>query len=291
MKKRIRRGVFVLAISLILCGGSAYATDTITNTSGVIMTEEQANKIDTIFAEGYSKYISQEEFNKYIDAEIVSSDIKYSKTTYRNGNFVSEEEVTKEEFENSKLTTLQSETCKENEPNRDYYDSVTTNYKSLTSTVIVQSGSYSLVNMLNWLQVPKYKSYDVFAFYLSNFSYYNVAGSQLYYNSTGSGGYNYNSSSAGYKSSSVGAGISMNLKDGSNITGYYLSLTANLTAGNSSHGTTYVSYQHAKTDLTRAQSMSYTFSLSGLGNVVYYSSPTLMNSYDGMSGTIVYVPF
>ena len=291
MKKRIRRGVYVLATLLLLCGGSVYATDTFINTNGVSMTETQANKIDTIFSEGYSKYISQNEFDKYIDAEIVSSDIKYSKSTYKNGEFVSEEEVTREEFENSTLTSTESESCKESTGNRNYSDTVTTNYKSLNTTVIVQSGNYSMVNVLHWTQVPKYRSYDVFAFYLSNFSYYNVAGSQVYYNTSGSGSYNYNSSSAGYKSSSVGAGISMNLKDGSNITGYYLSLTANLTAGNSSHGTTYVSYQHAKTDLTRAQSMSYTFSLSGLGNVVYYSSPTLMNSYDGMSGTIVYVPF
>ena len=291
MKKGIRRVACVLATSLILCGGSVYATDIFTNTSGVSMTEAQANKIDTIFSEGYSKYISQEEFNKYIDAEIVSSDIKYSKITYKNDEFISEEDVTKEEFDNSKITTLQSESSTENEINRSYSDSVTTNYKSLSTTVINQSGNYSIVNVLHWTQVPKYKSYDVFAFYLSNFSYYNVAGSQVYYNTTGSGGYNYNSSSAGYKSSSVGAGISMNLKDGSNITGYYLSLTANLTQSTGSHGTTYVTYQHAKTDLTRAQAMSYTFSLGGLGNVLYYSNSAIMNSYDGMSGTIVYVPF
>lgn len=291
MKKRIRRGVYALVALLVLFGGTVYAMDTFTNSNGVLMTEEQANKIDSIFSEGYSKYISQEEFDKYINAEIVSSDVKYSKTTYRNDEFVSEEDVTREEFENNKLTTLHNESCKETEGNSNYSDTVTTNYKSLNTTVIVQSGNYSIVNVLHWTQVPKYKSYDVFAFYLSNFSYYNVAGSQVYYNTSGSGSYNYNSSSAGYKSSSVGAGISMNLKDGSNITGYYLSLTANLTAGNSSHGTTYVTYQHAKTDLTRAQSMSYTFSLGGLGNVLYYSNSAIMNSYDGMSGTIVYVPF
>ena len=85
----------------------------------------------------------------------------------------------------------------------------------------------------------------------------------------------------------------MNLKDGSNITSYTMSINASLTGTNLSygHGTVYVSYQHAKVDLTRAQSMSYTLSGTGLGGVIQFSSSGLTSSYDGMSGISVNAGF
>ena len=77
----------------------------------------------------------------------------------------------------------------------------------------------------------------------------------------------------------------MNLKDGTNINDYILAITAPLTKTiSNAYGRVYVSYQHAQGNLTRAESKSYTLSLSGLGNVVYYSDPIIMNTYDGMGG-------
>ena len=48
--------------------------------------------------------------------------------------------------------------------------------------------------------------------------------------------------------------------------------------------TGYVTYQHATSALTLANSKSYTFSSSGLGGVLYYSNSTIRNKYDGMQG-------
>ena len=49
--------------------------------------------------------------------------------------------------------------------------------------------------------------------------------------------------------------------------------------------TIYISYQHASTSVSfNTVKNAYTFSNSGLGNVIYFSSSTLRNSYDGMGG-------
>ena len=84
----------------------------------------------------------------------------------------------------------------------------------------------------------------------------------------------------------------MNLKDGSNISGYELTVATRLTFNsyNYSQAHAYVSYQHAQTNLSRADSMAYTLDITGLGNVVKFNNPATENKYDGMSGVHLIVP-
>ena len=285
MKKGIVKGGLLLSIvaSLFIISG-VNAESFYTNENGVQMTEEQYNKMVTLYQKEKTAVLTQEEFDLYKDSTILSTESIIQKEVIVNGEVISQEEVTEEEY-NAYNADKDNDNSKSG-GNSSYE----TSYKRLTGTVVDNGNHhYSFVGSLYWKKVPKVRSYDVFAFRLLNFTYSGVTGTQTYFTSGGHSNIYYNTSSAGYKGLSNGAGISMNLKDGSNITNYSMTITANLVGTNLSygHGTVYVSYQHAKVDLTRAQSMSYSLSGTGLGGVIQFSSSGLTSSYDGMSGISV----
>ena len=289
MKKGIVKGGLLLSIAASLFIFSGVKAEAFyTNQNGIQMTEEQYNKMITIYQEEKTAVLTQEEFDMYKDGNIVSTEAIFQKEVIVNGEVISQENVTEEEY-NEYLAEKEDEETKSGGSS-----STETSYKRLSATVIDNGNHhYALAMTLVWKKVPKVRSYDVFAFRLLNFNYSGVTGCQTYFISGGYTNINYNSSSAGYKGLSNGAGLSMNLKDGSNITGYTMTMNASLTGTNLSygHGTVYVSYQHAKVDLTRAQSMSYTLSGTGLGGVIQFSSSGLTSSYDGMSGISVNAGF
>ena len=280
MRRKMLLGGLILSLLLVLCP-TVMAESYYTNSNGIEMTEEEYNKMIQLFDEKHTYYLTQEEFDFYKDKTIVDSGTVYVKENYVNDVLVSEEEITEEEYNSS------SDNDDSQDPTR-YGSSAThtTNYKKLTASIVSLGGlNYNLVSHLQWKKVPKVKSYDVFAFYLQHFSYSGVTGTQYAYTSSGQYTYSYNSRSAGYKGLSSGAGLSMNLKDGSNITGYDMFMSASLHGDGSSygHGNALVSYQHAQVNVTRAQSMSYTLGVTGLGGVIIFSSG-VMSSYDGMAG-------
>lgn len=258
------------------------------NNNSVQMTEAEYNKLASIFSDLKIATISQEEFDKYVNANIVSQNAIYQKTTSINGVITSVEEVSKEEYENASSIP---NTCGPQTRANDsaFYE---TSYKRLNVTLFDGGSFFDLICDLSWKQVPLIRSYDVFAFLLSHFNYAAVSGVQFYETSAGIGQVNYNMNSAGYKSFSNGAGMSMNLVDGSNITGYELTLTAELTINSYNYSTAHawISYQHAQTDVTRAQSMDYYLSIAGLGNVIQHNSTAIEDIYDGMSGVQVDTP-
>ena len=49
-------------------------------------------------------------------------------------------------------------------------------------------------------------------------------------------------------------------------------------------GTVYASYQHAKSTVTLSQSLDFTISGGGLGEVFYFSNSSIRSKYDGMGG-------
>ena len=285
MRRKTLLGGLALGL-MILFAPCANAETYYVNNNQIEMTEEQYNKMVELYGEKHTEYLTQEEFDYYKDKEIVDSSVIYVKENYVDGELVSEEEVTESEYENS----FSSYNEEASNTRAGTSGSHTTNYKKLmVNLVSLGNMKYNLIGHLQWRQVPSVRSYDVFAFYLQHFSYASVSGAQYAYTSGGQYTYNYNSGSQGYRGLSKGAGISMNLKDGSNITGFDMYISATLTGDGSSygHGNAYVSYQHAKTNLTRAQSMSYTLGNTGLGNVLIFSNSSLMNSYDGMGGVMV----
>lgn len=254
-----------------------------TNSNGVEMNELQYNKMLQIFSERKVDMLTQEEFDKYKDSNIVSSNSKYEKETYINKELVSVEEITEEEFNNV------SEAESNIEPYASEY--IETSYKRLAATVS-DGGTWTLTGSLSWKKKPAYQSYDVFAYRFNHFNYSSFSGEQAYIINGQYYTISYDTSSAGYKAQSNGAGVSMNLKDGSDITGYELVVATRLSfeSYNYSKASAYVSYQHAQANVTRAQSMDYTLDITGLGNVVKFNSSTIANKYDGMSGIQLIVP-
>lgn len=282
MKNIIGKGIaFFAVLSLFVATNVMAKTIYYINDNGVKMSELEYQQIVDLFSENKAKYISQEEFDKYINMDIISSTTIYEKITYADGEVIDRESVTKEEYDNAPTTPI----CADAVPYSDTYQFIETDYKKITGQLVYTNGLH-IVSTLSWKQVPKYKSYDVYAMRFQFLDYSNVYGQQTYYTSGGSGVYTYSSSSEGYKGFSDGFGISMNLKDGSNITGYDLALDANLSVQSttSAQAHAWITYQHAQKDVTRAQSKSYTMSISGLGNVLYYSDTTIRGYYDGMSG-------
>jgi hypothetical protein len=259
-----------------------------TNLNGVKMSESEYNTIRKIFSEQKTSILSQDEFDEYKNANIVNQDTIYQKAVYQDGQLVSSQEITEEEYNNAPEETTSCDIM----PLSDDSSFYETSYKRLSVVLADFSSYFRLTGDLTWKKVPVCRSYDVFAFRLTNMTYSSVVGSQIYFVGSKYTTIYYDSSSAGYKSLSNGAGFSMNLKDDSNITGFEMTLSAvlNVKETDATYAHAYTSYQHAQNDVTRAQSMNYTLDISGLGNVIYYSNTTIKNLYDGMNGIQLTTP-
>lgn len=287
MRKLIKNCIIILGLFVVLFSSTVYADEIIyyTNLSGVQMTEAEYNKMLNILPEGKVETITQDNFDRIKNASLVSTETIYQKSVYQNNELISEELVTKEEYENSPDTTTSCGIMPLDSD--DAY--LETEYKRFDVS-LYNGSSYILLANLSWKKVPYVRSYDVFAFRVINFSYSNYSGSQSYFVGNNQTVIDYNSSSPGYKSASNGAGFSMNLKDDSNITRFELVVSTYLTinTSNASLAHVFVSYQHATNDVTRAQSMSYNFSSGGLGEVVLFTSDAIEAKYDGMNGIHLY---
>lgn len=285
----MKRVILILAIFNILF----YLVNTnaqevyYTNLNGVQMTQIEYIKICDMLSEQKASILTQEEFDKYMQYSIVSGDEIYQRVVYQNGKVVSEEVITETEYNNAPET---STTCNPNSRADDsaYHE---TSYKRFSGKLL-DSGTFLYIGSLTWKQVPATRSYDVFAFMTQHFNYSAVTGTQTYFVGNNYTNIYYNSGSEGYKGLSNGAGISMNLKDDTNITRYEMTLTADLTVNTSSYSAASIvtSYQHAQSSLTRAQSMSYNISPVGLGGVVHYSDSSIRAKYDAMSGITLTTP-
>ena len=277
MRKIINGGLLAIVCGAMLCMGVDAKYVYYTNDVGVEMTELQYNKMVSIYSERYVSHMSQEEFDSFKDVNIVSSGAVYHKTTYENGVVVKEEAISEEEY-NAAPEGAISDGVVSMSSDTKY---VETSYKKLNAALTDYGNEYRLIGLLTWKKIPYCRSYDVFAYRLSNMSYSGFSGSQVYYVNGALNNIAYDTSSPGYKAQASGAGVSMNLVDGSNITGYELTIVTTL-YGTSGH--VYLTYQHAQSDLTREQSLGYTLSSSGLGGVVSFSNSTIAKKYEGMSG-------
>ncbi len=277
MKKIISGGLLAVVCGAMLCMGVDAKYVYYTNDIGVEMTELQYDKMLSIHSKKYVSHMSQEEFDSYKDVNIVKSGAVYYKTTYENGVVVKEEAISEEEYNAAPEGAISDGIVPIASDNK----YVETSYKKLNSVLADHGSEYRLIGVLTWKKIPYCRSYDVFAYRLSNMSYSGFSGTQVYYVNGVHNSIVYDTSSPGYKAQASGAGVSMNLVDGSNITGYELTIVTTL-YGTSGH--VYLTYQHAQSDLTREQSLGYTLSSSGLGGVVSFSNSTIAKKYDGMSG-------
>lgn len=257
-------------------------TEYYTNSNGVQMTELEYNKMVQLFSERKTGYLSQEEFDKYKDMTILSANTVYQKTVSLDGEVIFEEEITKEEYESSTDEDVPIPYVGDFQ----YYE---TTYKKLTGSVGDAAGLL-LIGTVSWKKIPYIKSYDVFAFRVTNLSHSNFTGTQHYYHDGTYDIIEYDTTVPGYKYATNGAGVSMNLVD--NATGYDLTIVSGLSYNTTQYTTAhiYVSYQHAQRDVSRETSKSYTFSPSGYGNVVLFNNSTIAGYYDAMPGVHLQIP-
>ena len=293
MKRTIIFSLSIL-ISFIFSFSNVKAELYYKNEKGVAMTKEQYDKIVEIFSDSIASIISQEKFDKYIHGNIVDHDAIYQKIKSDKNGVISSDYITQEEYYNAPNAEY---LCEEEKTTRNTkssdYGYIETTYKRLDVDLLdFGNNNFTLIGELTWKKVPACRSYDVFAFRLNHMTYSDVGGIQTYYIGTAYTDISYDNSSPGYKSATNGAGFSMNLKDGSTITKYEMVIMADLAINdfNSSTAHVYTTYQHAITNVTRAQSMSYTFSAGGLGGVLLYSSTSLSQKYDDMAGIHLSTP-
>lgn len=292
MKNALKGGAFGLLAVVLLSMNVQAKNVYYTNSLGVEMTQLEYNKMTQIFSERRVDSLTPEEFAEYKDLNIVDSSVIYEKSVYTlDGTIIGKEIITEEEYNN----VSDAEVSEQGSimPLDGDYKYVETTYKRLGGTLADNGGGkFQVLGALSWKKVPVCRSYDVFAYRFNHFNYSGFAGSQLYYVNGSANRISYDTSSPGYKAQATGAGVSMNLVDGSNITGYELSVVTNLTINsyNYSQAHAYVAYEHAQSDLTREQSMGYTLNISGMGNVILFNSSSIASKYDNMAGVHLITP-
>lgn len=294
MKTFIRRSILIAVMLFLIILPNVKADTNYVNNNGIEITSQEYEKLLSIMPKSRIEQLTQDEFAKYINSKIVDQQVFYQRVRSSNKGIISEEYITEAEYNNAPNIEYICKDSKDDiENNRSSDDGyIETTYKRFSATLSDFGNYFDFSSLLVWKKVPACRSYDVFAFRLNHMTYSNVVGVQTYYKGNSSTNIGYNSSSPGYKNATNGAGFSMNLKDDSDITEFNMYMAAELTINdyNSSTAHVYTTYQHAISSLTRTQSMSYTFSTAGLGNVVYYSNTNISHKYDDMAGIHLTTP-
>lgn len=244
------------------------------------ISDEEYNRLKLVFSDAKISTMSEEEkinyLTKYNLENAITSSVYFKGVSNNNNNdSYTWTEITKEEYEQEK----------EIAPYSNYYS---TNYKEESLVALpFQSNSkyYTFTLYANWFAMPAIRSYDVIAM-----RFYNVAlisdtqnGMQKYRKKGASShsSVDYSPNGTNISKQDAGFGISMNLVDDSID---YLHLEINcegVVSGTNPH--VYGAYQHAVSNVTLAQSKSYTISGAGYGNVINFST-SVQNKYDGMRG-------
>ena len=279
----VKKGLlFVLAMCSFANIVSAKESVYYTNLNGVEMTKAQYNKMVGIYSEQKVTSLTQNEFDRVVNAKIANQNVIYTKAVYDHDTILYEEVVSESEYNNENKYLVCGNGTRSDD--QGYFS---TSYKKLSASLFDFDDYFLLLTDLHWKIMPACRSYDVYAFRTTHMSYEGVGGTQTYYFSNNTyTNINYTENSAGYKGLNNGAGISMNLTDNTSITGLDLSLSTELEISEYNYTTAhvFVTYQHAQSDLTQDQSKSYTLSAGGLGNVVYYTNNSIWNKYDNMTG-------
>ena len=280
-------GLFAILLSAFSIPVNAQSnTAFYTNANGATLTEEQYNYLIDFFSETtlYTMTAEQLNFVKNETNLTKTTETKYIKTDEfydRTGNLIErvETELSEEEALNY-----------EEEPTTYAWNVThTTSMKRLYMQVVSSSASTKIVTLTNtWLSLPSVRSFDVIALRPETNSMTINVNSGLIsgYQKWDGNVINYNSGSDNTKISSSftgkgGIGISMNIVDDVSST-LENSMTVYFLCGASTFkiaGT----YQHATSTVTLAQSQNYSFSSSGLGEVLDFAS-SVESKYDNMRG-------
>ena len=286
MKKII---TFMFLTLLLISAKNVYATGmtppsndnrSIINKNNIVIDEEL---FLTLLDAGYTV----DEVYNMTEAELENANLtpveamttKYIKTTTitRGNDIISiDEEVTKEEYDNSeKEIQIRASGTSE------------TTYKRMTATITTYNSSMMKYrNYLYWKQIPSNRSYDINAMgyessyvkYASTINFYQMY-TQNYVTTTSTGFYS--------KRTTTGAGASFQLPSGtitslvSDMYIYVEKVNANITITNLVGAG---DYAHATSSVTSTQAQNYT--INHVNGIVLDSS--ISNKYDSMSPAYVY---
>lgn len=238
-------------------------------------TEEDYNKLRSIFSDARISLMSDEEKAIYTDNEVTVEEKLYKGTLTVNNTYIYEEldpSLADDIVANSQVST--------------YASSYETTYKRIKFIdADFDDNSHRLTVYTQWLIVPVTQSFDVTAMRVEDA--YIVDGTQTglqVYRKNGTiGSVNYSPNGTNIRKEDDGFGISMNLVNDASY--YETEISANVVA-TSQYAKAYGTYQHAVTDVTLDASQSYTISHNGFGDVVNFATG-VQNWYDGMNGVSI----
>lgn len=238
-------------------------------------TEEDYNKLRSIFSDARISLMSDEEKAIYTDNEVTVDKKLYKGTLTVNNTYTYEEidpSLADDIAANSQISTYDA-----------FYQ---TTYKQISFIDAALSNNvHQLTVYTQWLITPVTQSYDVTAMRVEDA--YIVEGTQtglqVYKKNGVVGSVNYSPNGTNIRKEDDGFGISMNLVN--NATSYETDISANVVA-TSQYAKAYGTYQHAVTDVTLDASQSYTISHNGFGDVLNFATG-VQNWYDGMNGVSI----
>ena len=284
MKKMIL--VLVLLVIPIL---KTNASDVFVNSNGVAIPIEKYVYLQNYYHDEKINSLTQEQYDHLKDKELRSvakEDHYYITTTHKDSKGIvslsTTSEVTKEEYEQQSMIAPaaacgEGDVCWETSSKRIALDFV------CDELIAYATEKCGFSMYVHWNKLPSTRSYDILAFRWSeDFEMETYSGTQDGHIDGIAQRTEYNQGGNNSKTATNGVGISMNLYDDS--TTLYLTADVDGILYNYAAINLYATYQHATSSLTLANSKSYTFSASGLGEVLYFSNSTIRNKYDNMQG-------
>lgn len=244
---------------------------------GATLTDSEYARLKLVYSDLRIATMSDEDASRYLSYDLENSKKvnKYYRVT-KTTNGTTTTEISEEEATNATKNTATRGA------------SYATTYKNIQiSTIPSNITNTFLIDLTNlWLKSPYIKSYDVIAIRTDDATVIEGTqeGTQTYIYKNGSTGtIDYSNNGTNMVKASNGFGISMNLVDDANT--YECTIEAIVTA-TTEWATVYGSYQHAATNVTLAQSKSYTISHNGYGKVINFAT-AVQNDYDGMQGVSI----
>lgn len=230
--------IYIILLLTFILIGDVNAEEYYQNSYGVSLTKDEYNKISEFYWEGYQDYLSIEDFNFLKNNGLFENEIKTAKFVDNNYNLFSLAEHT-------------------------------TANKSLKMSSSCSSNCLISIT-LNWINLPKIRSYDILGAYLDKTSVIQANGVIV---ETNNGRSNYQIT----KKTTNGIGTSFKLP--TNVT--YLNISQTLIV--EKKGAIKASYQHAKKTISYDNSKKYSFSKSGIGGVFSFDTG-IQDYYDCMNG-------
>lgn len=244
---------------------------------GATLTDSEYARLKLVFSDLRIATMSDEDASRYLsyDLENTKKVNKYYRVT-KTTNGTTTTEISEEEATNATKNIATTRAT--------YHE---TTYKNIQIIATPLGGNTYYIDLTTlWLKSPYIKSYDVIAIRTDDATVTEGTqeGTQNYIYTNGSSGtVYYSNGGTNMVKASNGFGISMNLVDAAKT--YECTIEAVVTA-TTEWATVYGSYQHAATNVTLAQSKSYTISHNGYGKVINFAT-AVQNDYDGMQGVSI----